>query len=67
MPCPVLDVGIASYIDPLQEHPEPLVETTHGAGSLLIAIEDVRDNLLCSDQGQLYIFRTFRLPTIFPK
>jgi hypothetical protein len=34
MACLVLDVGIAFYVDPLQEHPELLVATTCGADSL---------------------------------
>jgi hypothetical protein len=34
MACPAIDVGIASYVDPLQEYPEPLVVTTGGAGLL---------------------------------
>jgi hypothetical protein len=37
MPCPVLDIGIASYVDPLQEHPEHSVETTRSAGLLPVS------------------------------
>jgi hypothetical protein len=34
MACLVFDVGIAFYVDPLQENPELSVATTRGAGSL---------------------------------
>jgi hypothetical protein len=37
MACLVIDVGIAFYIDPLQEYPEPSVVTTRGAGLLPVS------------------------------
>jgi hypothetical protein len=37
MACPVFDVGIASYVDPMQEYPEPSVATTRGAGLLPVS------------------------------
>jgi hypothetical protein len=38
MACPVLDVRIAFYVDPLQEYPKPLVvATTRGAGLLSVS------------------------------
>jgi hypothetical protein len=37
MACPILDIGIASYVDPLQEYPGPLVATTRGAGFLPVS------------------------------
>jgi hypothetical protein len=37
MACPVFDIGIAFYIDPLQEYPELLVATTRGAGLLPVS------------------------------
>jgi hypothetical protein len=37
MACPVLDVGIAFYIDLLQEYPELSVATTRGADSLPVS------------------------------
>jgi hypothetical protein len=37
MACPAVDVGIESYVDPLQEYPEPSVATTRGAGLLPVS------------------------------
>jgi hypothetical protein len=37
MACPVFDVGIASYVGPLQEYSEPSVVTTRGAGLLPVS------------------------------
>jgi hypothetical protein len=37
MACPVFDVGVAFYVDLLQEYPEPLVATTRGAGLLPVS------------------------------
>jgi hypothetical protein len=37
MACPVIDIGIAFYIDLLQEYPELLVAATRGAGSLPVS------------------------------
>jgi hypothetical protein len=34
MACPAIDVGIASYVDLLQEYPEASVVTTRGADLL---------------------------------
>jgi hypothetical protein len=37
MACLVFDVGIAFYVDPLQEYPELSVMTTRGAGLLPVS------------------------------
>jgi hypothetical protein len=37
MACPVIDVGIAFYANPLQEYPEISVATTRGADSLPVS------------------------------